>query len=115
MINRLHRFHGHNSLSYLFRNGKSQRVEFLSLKYASSKKDDYRLAVIVSKKVSKSAVVRNRIRRRIFETVRVIKKDSSKKWPIDIALTVYDEKIAKIPQQELVKSLETLLKKSKII
>lgn len=115
MINRLHRFHGHNSLSYLFRNGKTERVEFLSLKYAPGKNDDYRLAVIVSKKVSKSAVVRNRIRRRIFEVVRVIKKNGNKKWPVDMAITVYDEKIANISHKELTESLETLLKKSKII
>ena len=115
MINRLYRFRGHNSLSYLFRKGNVERVDFLSLKFARGKNDDYRLSVIVSKKVSKSAVVRNRIRRRIYEIFRVMKKASSVKWPYDMALTVYDERISSMSHNELHELIEKLLKKSKII
>jgi ribonuclease P protein component len=115
MINRLYRFHGHNSLSYLLRNGRTERVELLSLKYAPNKRDDYRLAVVVSKKVSKSAVVRNRIRRRIYEVVRLAKKTSAKKWPYDMAIFVYDESVATLPSDKLTQSIESLLKKSRIL
>jgi ribonuclease P protein component len=38
--------------------------------HRQSHRDDYRMAVVVSKKIAKSAVMRNRIRRRLYETVR---------------------------------------------
>ena len=114
MINRIYRFHGHNSLSYLFKNGKVERAELMSLKFVKSKKDDYRLSVIVSKKVSKSAVVRNRIRRRLYEIVRLERKASIQNWPYDMAITVYDEKIAGLPHEDLKKQVQKLLQKTKI-
>ena len=115
MISRRHRFHGHNSLDFLYRNGKTVRADFLSLRFVKSKSDDYRLSVIVSKKVSKSAVVRNRIRRRIYEVVRIIKKESNKTWLIDMAITVFDQSIANIDHKELDKLIKSLLKKAQII
>jgi len=115
MIGRKNRFHGHNSLNYLFRHGRTVRVELISLRFAPSKRDDYRLAVIVSKKVSKSAVVRNRIRRRIYEIVRLIRKDSKTNWKVDMSLTIFDERVASMPHAELAASVDKLLKKAGII
>jgi ribonuclease P protein component len=72
MIARKHRFHGYGSLKYVYQNGKSVRGPLNVLKYAPNpKRTQYRLAVVVSKKVAKSAVTRNRIRRRIYETFRL--------------------------------------------
>ena len=69
MIARAHRFHGHNSLRYVYGRGKIIRGQFFSLKYAlNSKRRRYRAAVVVSRKVHKSAVVRNRIRRETFSS-----------------------------------------------
>ena len=116
MINRKNRFHGHNSLNHMYRHGKTVRSESLSLKYCDNNREDYRLAVIVSKKVSKSAVKRNRIRRRIYEVVRIIKKNNSKlAWRYDIALTVFDVQLANIPSEQLNLQIEQLLKKAKIL
>lgn len=115
MISRNHRFHGHKSLSFLFKRGKTQRSEFITLRYVSSKSEDYRLAIIVSKKVSKSAVVRNRIRRRLYEAVRTIHKDSNTKWPYDMSLAVYDESVASMPHDKLSLIVNQLLSKASII
>lgn len=114
MISRAHRFHGHNSLNYVYRHGKTERVEYLAIRVAPSKRQDYRLAVVVSKKISKSAVTRNRIRRRLYETMRVLSKESASLWPFDVVLTVHDERVAKMSADELCSSLLKLLKKSKI-
>jgi ribonuclease P protein component len=89
-------------------------VGVLALKVLPAKRGDYRLAVVVSKKVHKSAVVRNRIRRRLYETVRNIKKDSGGKWPCDMVLTCYDQQVAVLPAGELQDNVEKLLKKAKI-
>lgn len=115
MIARTHRFHGHSSLNYVYRTGKSVRSEFITLKYAHSRREDYRLAVVVSRKVSKSAVVRNRIRRRIYEVVRVEKKSAGSLWPYDMVLTVFDERFATMPAEEVRGTVLGLLQKAKIL
>lgn len=87
----------------------------MALRVAPSKRDDYRLAIVVSKKVSKSAVVRNRIRRRLYEVVRLLKAEKETVWPFDMVLTVYDERLATIPSEELREGVVRLLSKTHII
>jgi ribonuclease P protein component len=66
------RFHGHNSLRYVYSNGKAIRSHMATLKWVANKhRSKSRIAVVVSKKVIKSAVGRNRIRRRIYEFIRL--------------------------------------------
>ena len=70
MISQHYRFLGRGSLRYLFRRARTigQPTDPLRLRWAVNRRQSApRLAVIVSKKVSKKAVVRNRIRRRCFE------------------------------------------------
>ena len=70
MIPFKNRFHGHSSLSYVYKNGTAIRSKFMTLKYATNKhRKDSRIAVVVSKKVLKSAVRRNRIRRCVYEYI----------------------------------------------
>lgn len=112
MINTKNRFRGRGSLNFIYRRGKTVRLSQLALKYTAARQEDYRLAVVVSKKVSKSAVVRNRIRRRLYEAARTIKKDSGAVWPYDLVLSVYAEDYATMPSQKLQKDVESLLKKA---
>jgi len=72
VIGRKHRFHGHNSVSRV-RGERVQLPLFLVFYARNHKRQDYRMAVVVSKKTAKSAVTRNRIRRRLYESVRVQK------------------------------------------
>lgn len=100
MISRTHRFHGHGSLRYVYQNGKTVRGPLISIKYIeNSRRTKYRLAVVVSKKVNKSAVTRNRIRRRLYEAVRTHEAGIAK--PYDIVMTVFHDKIAELPADEL--------------
>ena len=57
------------------------------------------MAVVVSKKVAKSAVVRNRIRRRVYETVRTQAILSNQ--PFDVVFVVQNPNIATMPESEL--------------
>ena len=71
MIPAAFRFHGHNSLRYVYTNGKAIRSHLATVKFVSNpRRPKSRVAVVVSKKVLKSAVGRNRIRRRIYEYMR---------------------------------------------
>lgn len=67
-----YRFHGHKSLSYVYKNGLAERGHYLTIRYTKNERRSRpRISVVVSKKVYKSAVGRNRIRRRIYEWFRV--------------------------------------------
>lgn len=114
MISRKNRFHGHGSLRYVYTHGKTVRGPLVAIKYAANeRRDSYRLAVVVSKKVSKSAVVRNRIRRRLYEVVRIL--SSSITTPTDMVMTVFHETVATMPHEELVVMVKAQLKQAKII
>lgn len=110
MISRKNRFHGRASIQRLYKNGKLVRSGSLSLRYAPNpRRADYRLAVVVSRKVSKSAVVRNRIRRRLYEHVRILSNSLS--VPQDMLLVVYDEGIADLPADSVRLEVAKLLKR----
>lgn len=114
MIARKYRFHGHGSLRFVYQHGRTVRGQMSSLKYISNdRRSTYRLAVVVSKKVSKSAVVRNRIRRRLYEAVR--RHETFIKKPCDMILTVFSEQIALMPADELEKAITDQLKQAKIM
>jgi len=57
----------------IFKKGKSANGVFLILKFAKNNLKVNRFAFIVSKKVSQKAVIRNKIRRRLFESVKEVK------------------------------------------
>jgi ribonuclease P protein component len=114
VIGRGNRFHGHGSLRFVYQHGKTVRGPLCALKYAPNpKRSSFRLAIVVSKKVSKSAVKRNKIRRRLFEAFRE-QQDSIKK-PYDLVVTVFHEQIAEIPYPDLQKLVIAQLKQAGVI
>jgi len=71
MIPFKNRFHGHNSVSYVYKHGHIERSRFATLKTTKNpKRKESRLTVVISKKILKSAVKRNRVRRRVYEYLR---------------------------------------------
>lgn len=114
MISIAHRFHGHNSLNFVYRHGDTVRGPLCALKYAlNERRSTYRVAVVVSKKVSKSAVVRNRIRRRLYEQVRLNQVKIIK--PYDIVISVFSEDLATIPANEVALLVNAQLKQAQIL
>ena len=114
MIHRTHRFHGRNSLRFVYKNGQTVRCSHSSLKYVRNpRRQTYRVAVVVSRKVHKSAVVRNRIRRRIYEAVRSQAARISE--PCDMVFTVFSDQLATMNYEEVLASITTQLQKAAII
>ncbi len=71
MLSSKYRFHGPNSLRFVYRNGKTVHSHICKVKYTRNPRlKEPRFAIVVSKKVHKSAVGRNRIRRRFYEVIR---------------------------------------------
>jgi ribonuclease P protein component len=111
MLNSLHRFHGLNSLNATYKRGEVVRGPILSLRYApNTRRTKYRAAVVVSKKVDKSAVVRNRIRRRVYEIVRTQLGDTAPAY--DLIFSVFSNQVATITATELQSQIASLVKRA---
>lgn len=105
MISTRHRFHGYNSLRNVYKNGKSSRGSLFVVKYIlNPRRKKYRAAIIVSRKVNKSAVTRNRIRRRLYEIVRQLGTDIN--GPYDIVITVFHDSVVTEPPAGLAKQVK---------
>jgi ribonuclease P protein component len=76
------------------------------MKFVSGKHNNYRVAVVVSKKVAKSAPSRNRIRRRLYEAIRL---NDTKLTNQDIVVTIFDERFLEMPSIDLQKSIKRQL------
>ena len=113
MIAKLYRFHGYNALKFVYTKGKTVRSRGVSLRFSpNARRTESRLAVVVSKKVAKRAPVRNRIRRRLYETTRL-------RWAMiepgyDLVLTVFDQETATMPSEKLGKIVDDLLKQANV-
>src|SRR4051812_31064419 len=100
MLNRRHRFHGYGSLKPVYQKGKTLRGQMINLKFNRRNPANlYRVAVVVSRKVSKSAVVRNRIRRRIYEAVR--RNEMTLSPGTDLVFTVFSDQAAETEAAKL--------------
>jgi len=111
MLSQKYRFHGHGSLRYLYRNGQTSRNRVFLVRFTENKhRANSRIAVIVGKKVAKSAVKRNRIRRRVFEVIR--ENWSGVAEHHDISITVFSAELLTMPAPELEQLLLSVLKQA---
>lgn len=100
MLPTRHRFHGHGSLRYVYKNGRAIRTHFLTVKYAkNSRRHHSRFAVVISKKVIKSAVGRNRVRRRVYEILRAQIPRFNAQY--DSAWMIFSAEVRTMPHEEL--------------
>lgn len=100
MLSYKKRFHGHGSMRYLYSNGSSIRSQKIVLRYiVNSRRKQSRFAVVVSKKVMKTAVGRNRIRRRIYEIIR--QEFNRIDGVYDVAIIVFHKSVKDMPYDEL--------------
>jgi ribonuclease P protein component len=112
MFTKSHRFHGYGALKAVYSRGSSVRGAAISLKFLQRDNDKpYRVAVVVSRKVSKSAVVRNRIRRRVYAELRHV----SEAIPpgIDLVFTVFSDQLATMENDKLASAIRDLLQKAR--
>lgn len=111
MIGRAHRFHGYGSLRGVYQRGQTVRAPLVSLRYTGrDPRRPYRVAVVVSRKASKSAVTRNRIRRRVYAAVR--QADNLIKPGSDLVFTVFNDQLAGLEPAKLQATVAELLQKA---
>jgi ribonuclease P protein component len=107
VLSKTNRFHGYGSLNYVYRKGQTSRSPYCAMKFVPGKYDNYRVSVVVSKKVAKSAPERNRIRRRVYEAIRLNDKSLKNQ---DIVITIFDDRFLTMPFDELQKSIRRQLR-----
>lgn len=114
MLRQINRFHGHGSLRYVYKNGTIIRGRQISIKYIKNeKRKSSRLSVVVSKKVLKSAVGRNRIRRRVYEILREQLPQFNGSY--DCVIMIFSAEVLTLPHLELKKILIEQLSSARII
>lgn len=114
MLLRAHRFHGYGSLRFVYKNGQNVSGQLMGIRSCvNPRRKNYRIAVAVSKKVHKSAVVRNRIRRRIFELCRL--RAETLLGGHDIVITIYSDTVATMPAAELKQQFDSLLNRAELV
>lgn len=111
MLASKNRFHRRNHVNRVYKSGRSLRGGDISLRYrVESTADHKKIAVVVSKKVAKSAVIRNRIRRRVFEAVR--RNLDAAPAGFEGIFSVFSDRVATMPAAELDAEIANFLRKA---
>ena len=113
MLSKKYRFHSRGGVRYTYQNGKTIRGSKISLVFANNSRNKRRYAVVVSKKVLKSAVGRNRIRRRVYEAIRMELPKIEK--PVDCIFIIYSKEILDMDFKVIQKTIRDLLKEASIL
>ena len=112
MLPKLNRIRKKKDFEAIFKKGKGFKNRFLALKIVKNNLPESRFGFVISKKVSKKAVIRNKIRRRISEAIRLdlekIKKGS------DVVLVAYPG-IEKNTFSETTELVKNILKKAGLL
>ena len=96
----------------VFKRGRSFKEDFLIFKIIENKLGQIRFGFVVSKKISKKATLRNKVKRRISESVR-LKIGKLKKRFDGILLTLPE--IEKKDFGKIDETIEKLFKRAKIL
>ena len=112
MLKKEYRFHSRGGVKYVYQHGKTIRRSKMSLVFCDNTRGFTRVAVVVSKKVAKTAVARNKIRRRVYEALRVNFEFIPEKR--DYIFVIYTADVMTMPHNDLVKLLGELVAESKV-
>ncbi len=108
MLSFTHRFHGYNSLRFVYKNGAVSRCKYVTLKATKNPRRTHsRVSIVVSRKISKRAVKRNRIRRRLYEWFR--RELPNLESPIDVVCVVTSPELITMSASDVDAMLRSLV------
>lgn len=108
MLNHKYRFHSRGGVKYVYKHGRNVRGAKAALIWMPNERGFTRVAVVVSKKVEKTAVGRNKIRRRVYEAIRTNFEQMPRKT--DYIFVVYSKEVMMMPWQKLEEMLWELVR-----
>jgi len=112
MLSREYKLKKENDFKKVFKNGKYYQQEFIRIKILKNDLEIDRFGFPIGLRISKKAVQRNKIKRRLEEIIRL--KLNQMKSGFDIIILVNPEIIEK-SYQEIEKALISLFKKANIL
>lgn len=112
MLASKYRFHSRGGVKYTYQKGKTIRTPKFSLVFAPNQHGKQRFAVVISKKVIKSAVGRNRVRRRVYEAIRLNLTEIPESY--DYIFIVFSKDLKTMEFTELEKLVLKLTEQAKI-
>jgi ribonuclease P protein component len=112
MLKKDHRLTKQKEVEYVFKKGKSSYNNIIGIKAVKSEQKNSRFVIIVGLKVSKKAVQRNKLKRRVAHILKECLPEFNKKY--DVAVVVLPASKDK-QYQELRKTIRFHLKRLKII
>lgn len=110
MLSYRYRFHSRGGVNHTYQKGKTIRTPLMSLVFAPNTRHHQRFGVVVSKKVLKTAVGRNRIRRRVYEAIRLELPEF--KTHLDCLFVIYNKSVATMSFRDLRRLVHELLERS---
>ena len=72
MLSKINRLRKQKDFDHAFKTGRSSFNDILGIKVAKNDLAEQRIGIVINNKVSKKAVIRNRVRRRIREIIRLL-------------------------------------------
>lgn len=112
MLQRAHRLAGEKEFSRIFKKGRSFHGNGVSVRVVRNGGAESRFAFVVSTKVSKKAVKRNAVRRRLREVVRLVMPRIDKGW--DVAVMTRPEILKLSPAQQR-EEMHRVLQKARLL
>lgn len=111
MLNQKYRFHSRGGVRCVYQHGKTVRQPKISLIFADNPRGRQRFAVVVSKKVFKHAVDRNRVRRRLYEAIRLNFREFAPRH--DYIIVVYSGDFKQMPFADIEAVLRELAERAR--
>lgn len=111
MLEEKNRLRKKKDFDKIWKEGESFREDFIILKIKKAETSESRCGFIVSQKVSKKAVIRNKVKRRFREVVKEMIKTMDKADVLLIALPESKNKEFKV----IKKTIEKLLKRAGVL
>ena len=107
MLKQLHRFHSRNGVRAVLHKGAHKSVGPFKVSVLPTRKhqDPPVAAVVVSKKVMKTAVGRNRIRRRVFSALERVWEELHQDSPLQVVVVCYEKELLDMPSEALYRDL----------
>jgi len=113
MLRRPLRLAGTRDVARVYSRGQMARLGPFSLKHASNNLATSRLTVVVSKKVAKSAPLRNRIRRRVYAHFRLHWQRLAPGH--DIVISIFAADVERLEPQKLHHQLQDLTERAGLL
>lgn len=108
-LNKKNRLKKKRDFERVFKEGRAVKGNFLFAKYLKNDLGFSRFAFIVSSKVSRKAVVRNKVRRMLSDISGARMKEFG---PVDITV-IADKKVTEAPRDKIEQDLESVFRKIK--